>query len=182
MILVCGISFAVIAEESNFESGWYAGVGAGQSRLKPDTGNTAYSVSDSASQGWKLLAGYDWNKRFSIEGYFADLGEARLSPNGTVEYQDIGVNGLYYFYNNQKQESVRTRRNLSLFGKAGIGYMMNSSDVNYDRVHDAHIVLGAGLEYLFSSGFSVRAEAEFFDEDSQQFSISILKRFGKSVR
>jgi hypothetical protein len=60
--------------------------------------------------------------------------------------------------------------------------MKNNSDVNYDRIHDAHILLGTGLEYAFSNVLAVRAEAEFFDKDSQLFSISILKRFGKIAR
>ena len=38
------------------------------------------------------------------------------------------------------------------------------------------------LEYGFSNGFALRAEAEFFDEDAQLVSISLLKRFGKAYK
>jgi len=181
-VATCVISMPVLAENTDFESRWYAGAGLGVSRLKPDTNNTIYSVSDSSSNGLKLYGGYDWNDKFSIEAYIADLGESTLSPSGTVEYRDIGVSGLYYFYNNQGDNGRQNRTNLSVFAKAGLGYMKNDSDVNYDRIHDAHILLGAGLEYGFSNGFALRAEAEFFDEDSQFYSVSVLKRFGKTSK
>jgi outer membrane protein OmpA-like peptidoglycan-associated protein len=182
MALACSFSAVVPAEDLPFNSRWYGGIGVGLSRLKPDTNNTGFSVSDSSSNGFKVYAGYDWNEKFSIEAYFADLGEAELSPNGTIEYRDGGLSGLYYFYNNRGDSARRDRTNLSLFAKAGLGYMKNSGDVNYDRIHDAHVLLGAGLEYGFSNGIAVRAEAEFFDEDSQLVSISVLKRFGKASK
>jgi OOP family OmpA-OmpF porin len=182
MILACSFSAPVFAEDSTFNSRWYGGLGLGVSRLKPDTNNTGFTVSDKTSNGYKVYAGYDWNEKFAIEAYFADLGEAELSPNGTIDYRDIGLSGLFYLYNNHGDSGRRDRTNLSLFAKAGVGYMKNDGNVNYDRVHDAHVLLGAGLEYGFSNGVALRAEAEFFDEDSQLVSISVLKRFGKVAR
>lgn len=182
VLLVSIVSLPVIAEKTVFEPRWYAGAGLGLSRLKPDTGNTIYNVSDSTGQGLKLYGGYDWNENISFEAYIADLGESKLAPNGAVEYRDIGVSGLYYFYNNRGDRAKQRRTHLSVFGKAGLGYMKNDSDVNYDRDNDTHILIGAGLEYGLANGFAVRAEAEFFDEDSQFYSVSLLKRFGKRSR
>jgi outer membrane protein OmpA-like peptidoglycan-associated protein len=181
-VIACGLSVSALADSTGFESRWYAGIGAGKSRLEPDTNNTIYSVSDDSSSGWKIYAGYDWNEKWGIEAYFADLGESGLSPNGTVEYKDFGVSGLYYFHNNRGDSGRNQRTNLSIFGKAGLGFMKNDSDVPYDRLNDAHIMLGAGLEYGFANGIAVRAEAEFYDEDSQFYSISVLKRFGKKSK
>lgn len=178
-VFSCVMTMPVVAADNGFDSRWYAGGGLGLSRLKPDTDNTIYNVSDSSSSGLKVYGGYDWNEKFSIEAYIADLGESELAPNGTVEYRDIGVSGLYYFYNRHGDRARQQRTHLSAYAKAGLGYMKNDSDVNYNRVHDTHIVLGAGLEYGLANGFAVRAEAEFFDKDSQFYSISILKRFGK---
>ncbi len=182
LIMACGLSLPVWAEGAGFESKWYGGIGIGMSHLEPDTNNTIYSVSDDSSSGWKLYGGYDWNEKWSIDAYLSDLGDAGLSPNGSVEYKDFGISALYYFHNNHGERGRNLRTHLSLFGKAGLGVMKNDSDVPYERVNDTHIMLGAGLEYGFDNGIAVRAEAEFYDEDSQFYSISVLKRFGKTAK
>ncbi len=181
LVLACGLSVPVVAD-TGFKNGWYAGIGAGISHLEPDTNTTGFSVDDDSSSGFKLYLGYDWDEKWGIEGYVVDPGEASLAPTGTVEYTDFGVSGLYHFFNNRGEAARDSRTHLSLFGKVGLGFMKNSSDVPYDRLNDAHILLGAGLEYGFSNGFAVRAEAELFDKDSQFYSLSILKRFGKSAK
>ena len=184
VLIALGCSFLtpVLAEDVNFNNRWYGGVGLGVSRLKPDTNNTGFRVIDKSSNGFKVYAGYDLNEKIAIEGHFADLGEAKLNLNGNVEYRDISLSGLFYFYNVGGDSARRDRTDLSLFLKGGVGYMKNDSNVNYDRVHDAHVTLGGGLEYGFSNGFALRAEAEFFDEDAQLVSISLLKRFGKAYK
>ncbi len=182
LIFVCFCSVPLWADDTDFANRWYAGVGMGISRLEPDSNNTIYNVSDDKSNGWKLYAGYDWSERLGLEAYITDLGEASLIPNGTVEYQDFGFNALYYLYNSEGDQGRFQRTDFSIFLKAGIGFMKNTSDVNYRRIHDEHLLLGVGLEYGDPDGISLRAEAELFDEDSHLFSISIMKRFGKGSK
>ena len=165
----------VAAEDEGWKSRWYFGLGLGVSRLNPDSNGTLYDVDDESSEGYKLTLGYDWSERVSIEGYFADIGEAEMSPNGEVEYQDVGISGLYHFY----QQEI-PHRGFEAFAKAGVGIMENDSDLNYKRVNDAHMMFGLGAGYGFKNGLMLRADLDLFDEDSQFLSINLIKRFGHS--
>ena len=165
------IAFPAQAQEE-FQFTGYIGAGFGMSRLDPDTNNTGFSVDDTNDFGYKVIAGYDWTPRISTELYYADLGEAKIKPSGQVSYQDFGISGLFYFYH-----ETMDRTGLALFGKIGVGRMDNDSDLPFNRQNDAHILLGAGGEYSLARQITLRFEAEFFDEDSQFYSVNLLKRF-----
>ena len=178
LAIISAFTMPVLGDNSQ----WYGGIGIGISRLKPDPNGTAFNVSDSSSNGLKLFAGFDWKNNISFEAYISDLGEAKLTPNGYVEYIDFGVSGLYYLYNSENDKAQHRHSGFSIYGKAGLGFMKNKSDVNYDRVNNAHLLWGAGLEYGLPKNLFLRAEAEFYDKDSQFISISLIKHFGKSRR
>jgi OOP family OmpA-OmpF porin len=166
------VSFAAHAAEGN---GIYFGIGPGLSSVDPDTNNTGYSVDDSRSRGGKVYLGYDFSERLSIEGYYSDLGEAKMLPNGEIGYQDMGLSGVYYFY-----KPHRVREGFSAFIRGGVGTMKNDTDLNYERLNDSHFMLGGGMEYGLGKGFALRADVDLYDEDAQLFTISLLKRFGGS--
>jgi outer membrane protein OmpA-like peptidoglycan-associated protein len=175
LAVLLGISCIVEAESGNADNQWYVGGGIGISRLEPDTDQAVlYSVDDNSSAGYKLYLGYDWSEKVSIEGYFSDLGEAKISPEGEVSYKDIGVSGLYHLY----QQKSERKRGLEAFIKLGLGWMKNDSDLNYEREHASHVMLGLGSGYTFENGFSIRADIDLYDEDSQFFILSLSKRFG----
>ena len=154
-------------------SPWYAGIGAGISRLEPESSGT-YKVDDKISSGYRLMLGYDWNDRIAIEGYFSDLGEAGISPQGNVGYRDVGMSGLYYL---QKQNGAQGE-GWRAFLKGGLGWMKNDSDLSYERVHNSHVMLGLGGGYAFANGVALRADLDLYDKDSQFLILSISKRFG----
>ena len=159
--------------ESRAERGWYAGIGVGMSDLEPHTGNTPYSVDDSSDNGMRVLVGYDWTGRLSTHAYYVDLGEAKIAPNGYVEYKDYGVGASYYLY-----QAGEAHRGVGVLLKTGVGRMDNSSDLDYKRNNDFHLYLGAGVEYAFDNGFAVRADFDFYDEDARFYSLNLIKRFG----
>lgn len=173
MMLVYGTLFTSVQAESGDTSGWYLGAGAGLSRLNPDTKNTGFTVSDMNDFAFKFFAGYNWAERLSTEIYYADLGKAGISPNGEVEYQDYGISGLYYFRDRQAAGD-----DWIAYGKLGIGWMENDSDLPYRRVNDAHVLFGAGFEHAINKRLSLRIGLEFIDEDAQLISINLLRRFG----
>lgn len=152
---------------------WYIGAGAGISRLEPDTNSNDISVSDSHDVAFKVFAGYDWSERISTEAYYADLGEAEISPNGHVEYQNFGISGTYYF-----RDRPVDRQDWSLFGRLGLGRMRNDSDLRYKRNNDYHLLFGAGAEYGIARYLTLRLDLELFDEDAQLVSVNLLRRFG----
>lgn len=175
LILLGSMAFTVTAAEDQAESQWYLGGGLGISDMEPDASGTIYSVEDSRDSGYLLYLGYDLFDSISIEGHYADLGQAVMAPNGQISYKVFGLGGMYYFYDDEEDH-----QDLSAFLKAGLGFMKNDSDLKYERQNDLHIFFGAGLEYVFDNGFGLRTEMDFYDKDAQLFSISILKRFGGS--
>ncbi len=172
MMMLCGAMVSANAA-SDFTKRWYGGAGIGISELEPDPNGTAVSVDKSRSSGGKIFVGYDLSERFSIEGHYADLGEAKMAPRGEVGYREFGLGGLYYLY---KQHPAHT--GFGFFGKAGLGKMENDTDLTYERVNDYSLFYGAGLEYGFRNGLALRGEIELYDKDAQFLTISLMKRFG----
>jgi hypothetical protein len=172
MILVHGLLVTTAHAESGDTTGWYIGAGAGLSRLNPDTKNTGFTVSDKNDFAFKLMAGYDWSEQLTAEIYYADLGKAGISPYGEVDYRDYGISGLYYFRDRQTAGDDWVG-----YGKLGVGWMENDSDLPYRRVNDAHVLFGAGFEHAINKRLSLRIGLDFFDEDAQLISINLLRRF-----
>ncbi len=160
-------------EEAEWQSRWYGGMGIGISNLEPDSDGTPYSIDDKRGKGGRIYIGYDLFKRLSLEGYYSDLGESKLAPTGTIEYQDIGLSALYYLY----KQGIN-HEGLGLFAKAGAGRMRNQADVPYTRLNDYHLLWGGGIEYAFENGFALRGDFDFYDKDSQFVTLSLMKRFG----
>ena len=151
----------------------YFGLGAGQSLVDPDENGTSYHVDDNTDLGFKVLLGYDLTDRFSVEGYYADLGVADLSgpTNGQIDYTSFGLEGLLYFPHN--------KRGFSAFAKIGASNVdSSSSNIPFEEVKDAQVSAGLGLEKQFKGGVSLRGEYQFFDTDAQLISLSAIKRFG----
>ncbi len=156
-----------------WRSRWYGGLGIGLSNLEPDPNGTIYSVEDKRGNGGRAYIGYDLFKRLSLEGYYSDLGEAKLAPNGIIEYQDVGLSALYYLY-----KQGLNHEGFGLFGKMGAGRMRNQADVPFNRLKDYHLLWGGGIEYAFKNGLALRGDFDFYDKDSQFFTMSLMKRFG----
>lgn len=153
----------------------YIGVGIGLSELEPDTAGTVYQVDDSSSEGGKLYVGYNLHEKFSVEAYYSILGEAQISPTGSIEYEDMGIDGNFFFYG-----AGSGQPGLSLFGRAGIGQMKNSTDLPYERSHDTHMMLGAGIQYGFKNGWALRADFDLYDTDSKLLALGVNKHFGRA--
>lgn len=163
------VSFA----DEDFDNRWYGGAGLGVSDLDPDASGTIYSVEDPRDSGYLVYVGYDLFERISVEGHYADLGEAAMSPTGKIGYKIFGLGGLYYFYDDEQDHE-----DFTAFLKAGLGVMENDSDLKFERQNDGHIFLGAGLEYGFDNGFALRTELDLYDRDARLLTLSLLKRFG----
>jgi OOP family OmpA-OmpF porin len=174
--IVFGIALGTLSTVSVAETGkLYIGVGIGASELEPDTAGTEYEVNNSNSEGGKLYVGYDFHKKFSVEAYYSILGEAEISPTGSIEYEDMGIDGNFFFYG-----AGSGQPGLSLFGRAGIGQMKNSTELPYERSHDTHMMLGAGIQYGFKNGWALRADFDLYDTDSKLLAIGLNKHFGRS--
>lgn len=170
----------------------YIGAGLGITNVDPEAVCPCYGVDDDMSAGGEIFVGMDITRRFSIEGYYADLGKAKIhglngADAGEIGYQHYGISALGYLYNSRDSydyekgyddEGLFRREGLSLYGRVGAGVMSNDSDVDYERVNDAHMHLGAGAEYGWENGVAARAEFTSYDTDAKMLSLAVLKRLG----
>jgi len=157
----------------------YAAVGMGKSSLQPDASEVpGLDVNQTSSTGRQLALGLDVNRWFSVELDTADLGSAGFSPGGRINYQINSASGLVYA---GKQRHRYRRQGLTGYGRLGIGMMSNSAEggINFKQENAAHLLFGAGVEYMTSIGLGVRAEAISFDSDARYGQLALIYRFGK---
>jgi len=188
------------------EPGWYGGIGAGQSRANIDDGRitdgllnqgfSTDSISDTnRDTGYKLFAGYQFNRFFALEGGYFDLGQfgftADTTPTGTLN-GNIRLRGE----NLDALGFIPITGNFSAYGRLGIDYaqardsfsgsgaiLVTDPDPS-QRALNAHA--GLGLQYNFNDSLSMRAEAERYrvsdavgnHGDIDLVSLSLLYRFG----
>ena len=153
--------------------GLYLGGGVGVSRLNPDTTNTGYTQKGMYDTAGKLYLGYDLNSQLSLEGYYADLGRTRMSPDGSLDYQEVGVNATYYLFAASAQ-----REGLAPFIRGGVGHLMVEGNLPYQLNNDWHFMFGVGLEYGLGNNWALRTDVDLYDRDAQLFTVGVLKRFG----
>lgn len=163
-----------------WEAGWYGGVSAGQSKAKIDdariTSNllgsgfaTSSITDDNRDTGYKLFAGYKFNRNFALEGGYFDLGRfgftATTVPAGTLN-GSIKLQGL----NLDAVGILPVSERFSVFGRAGLAYAQardsfsGTGAVNVRNPspskNDTNFKYGAGMQYDFNSSLGMRLEAE----------------------
>lgn len=182
---------SVLAEETDVvnQRSWYLGGGLGITELDPDTNNTGYSVADERDQGFKLFAGYDFSERLTVEGFYTDLGSAKISssfpsqPGGEIDYATLGASALWYFWRNAEAKGENLRKGLQAYAHGGLSFLSNSATVEYTQDNSFQVQYGAGLEYGLNNGVALRAGIDLYDKDAGMVFVGILKRFGtKSQR
>jgi OOP family OmpA-OmpF porin len=183
-------SMAASSAESELESRvkmseWYIGAGMGISQLEPDASGTNYRVTEENDLGWKVFAGRDISKHWTVELLYSDLGKAELTnqsiPNqkGEVAYSVLALTSQYYF--NQKVDRG-FRHGWQPYLRAGLAVLRaekhNFINTEVRQDHDVQIYLGGGIEYSWDNRWAVRAAIDVYDVDAAYAGISLLKRFG----
>jgi len=176
----CGIIGGGVRDNNDYDGRIYIGAGALISNVEPDTDDVpGVSVDETESAGGSVAIGYDMSPRLSIEGHFAELGEAELNPTGTVGYQVGGLSAIVYGLADERDRARRT--GFSVFGRLGLGTMRNQAeDVPFERLNDFHLLAGLGLEYGLDMGLGIRAELVAHDTDAQYGQLGLVYRFGES--
>ncbi len=191
--LMAGLAaiFTQSSRAEDFTQRLYINGGVGVTQVEPESPSDALTISDKNDSGGHLALGYDISRMLSVEAYAADLGTAEVeflgAEAGSVDYQVYGVSLLGYLYNSRSGPALGDsdtnglfrREGLSLYGRAGIGHILNDSDrVEYTRDYPNHVAFGLGLEYGFENGFALRSELMSMDTDAKYFNVGVLKRFG----
>lgn len=153
---------------------WYLGVGAGKSRLDPDTSASSYSLADTTADGGKVFGGYYLSKRIALEGEYADLGEVTLSPTGHIDYRSYGVSGLYYLL----REDTPGFSGWGVAARVGLSKLENSSDIPIRQQHNFTLHFGLSATVQVTRSWKLSIESVTYDEDAAMNSVSLIYQFG----
>jgi len=163
--------------EEPFNKRVYIGGSFGVSNLNPTTDRTQYTIDSGQSTATEFRLGLDFNRRLSAEIHFNDLGEVTFDPEGSITYQEIGASALIYAA--ADNDNLRYREGLLGFIRLGAGTLNNTAtDIDFEQVNAAHILVGVGFDYGLENGLGFRGEAVAFDGDVQSFTIGLVYRFG----
>ncbi len=190
--------------------GWYAGANVGRTKSKIDDaritsrllggGFATSSISnDDSDTGYKLFAGYKFNRNFALEGGYFDLGRfgysATTVPAGTLNGK-IKLNGL----NLDAVGILPINQKFSAFGRVGVNYADAKDSFSGTGAvvvtnpnpskREANLKLGLGLQYDFTRSVGMRAEVERYrindavgsKGDVDMISAGLVYRFGAGTR
>ncbi|WP_419812165.1 OmpA family protein [Bacterioplanoides sp.] len=178
LMLMAALPLTTQADEWWDEMNVYVGAGVGRSTLDPDNSGTGFSQKTKHDTGLKLTAGWDWNDHISIEGYYAELGDAKFRPQGSINYRMVGgdVIGHYWLMGEPRRQG-----SIALYAKGGLNHMTNDGkNLPYEKQETTQLMLGLGGEYYLPKAFSLRLEYESYDNDASLLSLNLIKRFGSS--
>jgi OOP family OmpA-OmpF porin len=198
-VLGLAATFAFSSPGRAQDAGGYLGVSAGQAKYRSACPGTACENTDGS---WRLFGGYQFNRYFSAELGYADLGRASASgipgvitittsTSSTLDTEAtawdlVGVGalplserwsltgklGLY-------QADVKSRRVATTFSRlvtppAPVGTPVTTES----SVNDSGVTFGLGVRYDFTRHFGVRAEWQRYGkvgtDDTAESDIDVL--------
>jgi OOP family OmpA-OmpF porin len=190
------------------DSGWYIGGNVGQSRARLDDHKIISDVvpisheflnDNTIDSGYKLYAGYQLNKYFSVEGGYFDLGDFQfnhsIAPNGLIE-ANMQVRGA----NLDVLGYLPLTDKFSAFARVGVNYALTQDTFNVTNApgvlggelsrHDTFPKAGVGLEYKFNESWALRVEAERYrisnaitdHNNIDLYSVGVVYRFAGSTK
>ena len=172
-------------------SPWYVGFGVGltdasipeqtiggiNSVLSAANGATFSTIDkDKRSTGVKLLAGYSFNRNFSVEGGYAVLGKSSVNMDFRSGLVSVGGFNMEYEMSAAFVDAVGMLplgEKWSLIGRLGVSYskvdaefngspltiIASNDDKSESKVREK---FGAGVDYNLNPVFTVRAEWEHY--------------------
>ncbi len=161
--------------------GWFVGFDVGMSMVEPRNPDGGYKIDDKQGLGFRVDLGYSWNSAWSAEVFYADGGEAGIAsdnPNvghlGDISYTMIGA-GIEWV-------PLDEGRNAAWFPLVKLGAVQITNDasseqINYEKLNDLGLYLGAGLGLRLGDSWTALAEAVSYDQDELFFTVGARKRF-----
>jgi len=153
---------------------YYFGIGGGKSMLDPDPGATGFRVDDDTGTGIKSMMGYEVTRHVAVEVFGGSLGASSLVNDSQarekVDYSIYGLNGVFNIEGWQ--------HGFSPLLKLGANKISINSSLPHESENDWLFFGGLGLEYESKSRVALRVEYEYFSENTQLVSLSLLTYFG----
>jgi len=176
------------------DAGFYLGGAVGQSRLK-DACEGLTIACDEKDTGWKVFAGYQFNRYLGIEGGYVDLGKA--SASGTITGVGVTGNAEVKGWELLGVGTLPIANNFSAYGK--VGFFRWDLDVSATAVVPGFAVstsasddgtdmtFGVGLKYEFTRNVAARLEWQRYNDiggsntggksDVDLFSLGVVFKF-----
>jgi len=153
---------------------YYVGIGGGKSVLDSDPGATGFRVDDDAGSGVKSMVGYEVTDHVAVELFGGSLGSSSLVNDslvsGEIDYSIYGLSGVFNVEGWQ--------RGFSPLLKLGVNKVSSDSSLAHENKNDWLFYGGLGLEYGINDSVALRTEYEYFSEDTQLISLSLLTYLG----
>lgn len=193
-----------LAQSENY---FFGGISAGQSRAKIDENRVAATVlgsgvsatiqaRDERDRTYKIFGGYQFNRYFGVEAGYFDLGRSTFNAS-TVPAGTLDGNLRFRGYNLDAVGTLPLSENLSLIGRAGAAFARTrgsfvgsggavvANPAPTDRQTNPKV--GVGLQYAFTPGFMMRAEAERYGVSDglgrrgrvNAYTVSLVMPFGR---
>ena len=128
--------------------------------------------------GWRLLAGYEFNDNFAVEGSYINSGTAEDTVLGEDVEAELSAFTLSVVGLLPVSESV------DLFARVGFytgEQEVTAFDITIDEDEDGATV-GAGIRFNTSDAFAIRGEFEWYDTELDtlwSMGVSFQYYFGK---
>lgn len=178
--LILASSFlALAASGSAFaqNSGFYGGIGLGQSKIKLDRGDFRTDppgtvTFDEKDTAWKFFAGHKFHPNFAAEVSYTDFGKAQatFTEAGVSERGDYKASSLALW--GVGMAPIAT--GFSALGKIGLSSNeAKRSNIGTEpgaKKRKTQLVWGLGAQYDFNPRFGVRVEYEDFGKFGDAFS------------
>lgn len=161
----------------------YLGIGLGQSDINPESLNSLINTIDGNDDAYAAFIGYGLNDFLSLEGFYSDLGEAKIRAtqssgntpptltNFSVSHKSLGLNLLLHFPDNNP--------GFSGFLKLGLGALDLKGGKNIiEKPDNLLATLGLGIEYQLHNGVFFRGDYSFLDKNTSYATLNIGKKFG----
>lgn len=151
----------------NFD-GWYAGLGVGQSKYN-DIDQTS---ANTRTEGWKVYAGYQFNKYLGVEGGYVNLNDMTGTKGAVRTNIDTDAWALSAVL------SYPVTDKISVMGKAGVAYMLadvhtkNGAAVTVTTGDDSYEpTYGVGVKYAVFDNLDLRAEWDRYDRNDMNIDL-----------
>lgn len=151
----------------NFD-GWYGGLGIGQSNYS----DTDQDSANTRTEGWKVYAGYQFNKYLGIEGGYANLNDLTGTTGAVVTNLDTEAWALSAVLSYPVTDKV------SVMGKLGMAYMLadvstkNGPAVAVRTENDeVEPTYGVGVSYKLFDNMDLRAEWDRYDRSDMDIDL-----------
>jgi OmpA-OmpF porin, OOP family len=165
LLAAMGVALSPSLHAQMSMSGFYAGVGVGQSHASDACeGASALGFScDDKDTAWRIFGGYQFHKNFALELGYADLGKAHGS--GVVLGTPISVDVKAKAWDLVAVGILPVMEQLSLHGKLGFARWDVDASANATGIGSASasdngtdLTYGVGAQYDFTKQVGMRLE------------------------